>query len=619
MKTDCLLRPKNHVKLSPLASTPNIDDLKQLIIEVQKTRNCSIELPWAVDMIRFALDVRINLGTQELIWTLYQGDGLQSHVVWNAPFSDIYLLREVIAISISEIVLEHKQAKLIANSKEQSLESKPSPSEPFASTHVPMGLDMPDDSQQNGGFGHSYRTVENSLASVADMVNQRVARTEQTTVKTNGTGKEQLLNIAEETINKAGESISKAEKSINKAEKSINQAEKSINQAEKSINRAEHIIENMSETTALASTILHSVAKKTVSEMVETTPQSTDKDKNKSTAQPPPSPYAYVYPGTTYAVPVTYPIPIAGAPPVNAVPMPIATQSVAATGFPLTAQPVSNAGIPLPIAGSFPFQAPNQSLNSVVNPGVSSIRLAPTDERMLDKQTKFLLGQFLVESRLVPEKTLDTALKLQKMVGGNVISKEQAIDTISRVHFRNGNFDMVQLMKNSTTGGNKVNSSDFPLLGELLVKAAVIDDQTLQVSLKMQEVVRAGAMSKDKACEILQKEFTASGRTNSNAVKAEQLQEQNVIDLLIEAGLINKEDKKTVQDVQTKFGGKTGEILVSAHKLSQIAYDAAVECERLICQNKIKLEESIIALNYCERSRVTLPDAIQELGFQIAS
>lgn len=113
MKTNCLLRPKNHIKLSPLSSTPNVEELKQLFAEVKKTRNCSIELPWAVDMLRFALDVCINLGNQEPVWTLYQGDGVQSHVVWGAPFTDIYLLREVVALSIAEIVLEHKQEKLL--------------------------------------------------------------------------------------------------------------------------------------------------------------------------------------------------------------------------------------------------------------------------------------------------------------------------------------------------------------------------------------------------------------------------------------------------------------------------------------------------------------------------
>ncbi len=589
MKTDCLLRPKNHIKLSPLASTPNVDDLKQLFTEVQKTRNRSIELPWVVDMVRFTLDVRINLGTREPIWSLYQGDGVQSHVVWDAPFTDIYLLREVLAISIAEIVLEHKQAQ--------------------------ASLNKPEDPQQNGLGEHSYRTVENSLASVADMVNERVVRAEQKTNKTDKAVKqpEQLLNMAEETINKAGESINKAEKSINKAEKSINQAEKSINQAEKSINRAEHIIENMSETSALASTILQSVAKKTVSEMVETPSQDKDKDKDKSIAQPASSPYAYVYPGTASA--------LSGAPPVNTGSVAL----VAATALPMTGQPASNAGIPFPIAGSLPvtgppqvaFAIPSQSLNSAVNPRASSMRLAPTDDRLLDKQTKFLIGQFLVDSGIVPAKTLDVALKLQKMIGGNLISIEQAVDTISRVHFRNGNFDMVLLMRNSTTSANKVNNPDFPLIGDLLIRAAVIDGSTLHASLKMQEVVRGGAMSKDKACEILKKEFAASGRTKSNIDKTEQMREQKVVDLLIDAGLINKEDKKTAQGVQKNFGGKIGEILVSAHKLSKIAYEAAFECERLICQNKIKLEESIIALNYCERSRVNLTDAIQELGFQI--
>jgi hypothetical protein len=175
-------------------------------------------------------------------------------------------------------------------------------------------------------------------------------------------------------------------------------------------------------------------------------------------------------------------------------------------------------------------------------------------------------------------------------------------------------------MRDSKSSTNKENNPDqnFPLLGELLVQSGVIDNLTLEAALKMQEVVRGGAMSKEKACEILNKDFVLSGRIKSNIDRAEQLREKKIVDLLVEAGLINQEDKKTAQDVQIKFGGKIGEILVSAHKLSEITYKAAFECDQLVNQNKIKVEESIIALNYCERSRVNLTEAMQELGFQVA-
>ena len=70
-----------------------------------------MKLPWAVDMVRFSLDVRIDLGTHEPLWTLYQGDGLADQMLFGTHHLAIFsVLREVIALSIAEIVLEHKQA-----------------------------------------------------------------------------------------------------------------------------------------------------------------------------------------------------------------------------------------------------------------------------------------------------------------------------------------------------------------------------------------------------------------------------------------------------------------------------------------------------------------------------
>jgi hypothetical protein len=566
MKPDCILQPKSHIKLSPLASTPNSDELKQLHLEVQKHRNCSIELPWVVEMIRFALEVCLNLEAQEPIWTLYQGDGVRSHKVWSSPFVDTYLLREVVALSIAEIVLEHKQEKLTANAQGTSLVTEQY-SNSNMSNASPINSNIIENAPEDDSSAHSYRNLENSLASFSDIVTQRVsknkqpAKTEQTSAKP-----EQLLHIAEESINKAGESINKAEQSINKAEKSINKAEQSINKAEQSINKVEQIIDGIN-----------------------------------NIPTPPPA-YAYVYPGNS-PIAVAHSIPIA---PSAGFAAPNLSEAI--TLSPITAPPF----ISQPATAA-------QPLRPETNVRASSIRVEALDLNLLHKQTKFLLGQFLVDSNIVPQKTLDVALKVQKMIAGNIINTEQAISTISRIHFRNGNFEMIQLMQKSAANDNKIVNTDFPLLGELLIKAGILDDPTLEAALKMQELVRAGAMNKEKACEFLNKEFVLSGRTKSNIDKIEQAQQQKIVNLLLEVGLINKEDKKIAQDVQQKFGGEIGDILVSAHKLSKIAYEAACECDRLIGENKIKPEEYMIALNYCERSRVSLTDALNELGFQLNS
>lgn len=57
------------------------------------------------------------------------------------------------------------------------------------------------------------------------------------------------------------------------------------------------------------------------------------------------------------------------------------------------------------------------------------------------------------------------------------------------------------------------------------------------------------------------------------------------------------------------------QILKSAGKLEMKTYEAAVTCIRLIHVGKMKVEQCIIALNYCSRSRVGFDEAMEELNW----
>ncbi len=272
--------------------------------------------------------------------------------------------------------------------------------------------------------------------------------------------------------------------------------------------------------------------------------------------------------------------------------------------------------VPMPqsVANSVPLQ-PGTPLP---DPNASTSRMPAPDVELLRKQTNFMLGQFLVDSGLIPESTLKAALKLQEMVVGNVISRSQAIETVNRIHYKGGNLDISHLMKNSPTGGNKATlpKKSYPLLGDLLVKAEVIDSSILEGILKMQEIVRAGALSKDEACQAISKELNSQKRKVS---RTETEKEQRAIDLLIKAGMLLVKDKEIAYSVQKKHGGNMDQILVAAGKISDKTYQSALECEAMLFQERIKLEQAIITLNYCERSRVSFTDALEELNFQINS
>ena len=434
-----MFRPRKHIKLDPLTSIPKLDDLQRALIQAQKNRASTVELPWQLKdaNLSYSLAVRAEFGPSESVWTLYEGEGNRSHVVWSAPFTDMELLKEVVFLTVVE----------------------------------------------STGISHSS------------------------------------LPAQEEKI-----------------------TSKEINP---------EIEAQMAE--------------------IKETPLS-----------PPPVAYAYFYPG--YAIPYPYPYPQGLADP----------QTLANT---------------LPLQPGMPSTVQNQFAPILPTPNPD----------LYNKQKNFLLGQFLIETSLITSETLNIILKLQAMIASGLINTEKAIAAIKKAHSERSSVNVAKLIEDcAATPGGEINSSarkTTPLLGEILVKAEVINNFLLLAILKLQEVVRSGALTAQEACLALKKELSNSKSSKEQNLARTSEQDRTAVDLLIKAGVISQEDKDIAYRVQKQHGGKIDNILVAAGKGSKKTFAAALQCEYLLSQKKIKIEQVMIALNYCERSRVGLAEAIADLGW----
>jgi hypothetical protein len=180
------------------------------------------------------------------------------------------------------------------------------------------------------------------------------------------------------------------------------------------------------------------------------------------------------------------------------------------------------------------------------------------------------------------------------------------------------------------------------LLGTLLVEAGLITEPSLEAALKLQEMVREEKMAPDRAGEALKHlhalgssidqylspmEFdkTKSSQTAAN-VQAELQQGASnspdpkkdmnaAFDLLIKAGILKEDDIKTAFAVRSKHGGDVIQILESAGKTPKATFEAALICQAMIRKGFLKIEQCIIALNYCFRSRIGFDEAFEELGW----
>jgi len=214
------------------------------------------------------------------------------------------------------------------------------------------------------------------------------------------------------------------------------------------------------------------------------------------------------------------------------------------------------------------------------------------------------------------------------------------------------------------------------LIGVLLKDAGLITEPALDAALKIQELIREGKVSPQKAPLILQKHHSKGAKIDQflsidDVVVSKKAQEPQVqapkpgqggpaanngpapqgnkagapatsgaasgaapaaksgegpggakrnlkpaFDLLQKAGILTESDVKDALDVRQTIGGDLVSILESAGKLNKKTVDAAFVCLPLIREGLMKTEQCIIALNYCSRMRVGFDEALDEMGWQ---
>ena len=168
---------------------------------------------------------------------------------------------------------------------------------------------------------------------------------------------------------------------------------------------------------------------------------------------------------------------------------------------------------------------------------------------------------------------------------------------------------------------------------ELLVKAELITEKTLAAALKIHELIHTGKLHRERAADVLKYQHdkgdniadyinASASITSGDTLSVDQAPEQGrdrgdmaVFTLLQQAGLISENDIKTAQGVSKKHGGDIATILQSAQKLDMKTFEAAKTCCVLQKDDLMKIEQSVIIVNYCSRSRISFDEALSELNW----
>lgn len=582
-----MYRPKKHVRLNPLSHAPKVSDVKSLADEARKAKGCTVELPWKNKLtgVHYSLTTRLEVAGGDPIWTLYEGEGGKSRVVWSSPFEDVELLYDVLMLSIPEEV----ETEFSGRSHSSSVANSGTIGGASSSTSPTVSSTSLNSLSSNSGVSSTSSSALNR-ESRDERAPQIQPSMERPGFNDNG------LLTGNETVEVPSKGLSFYQSGLASSSEFALLSDTPETKQKKE--------EKKSKSDAPAPPAA-----------AESQPAAQAPQGPAPGAPPPgmppgvPYPPGYQYPpqyGYMQGYPQGYPqqgyypqgypgYPQYGYPP----------------GYPQQNQQYPQQGMmesgvqPMLQSGVQPM------LQSGVQPMLQSGAhpLPAADEK---PRPNLRLGQFLVEAGLVPESTVDAALQLQELVRSGKLSTAKAAEAVRRAHIRGGAVDPKLIAAPIKPSDMKALA---PPLGQILVEAAIIRGPVIRQALKLQESIRSGELSKDDALDALCLEVFGVGRKVQETT-GETNESTQALELLRKAQLVSDFDHETASKVRDKHGGQIVGILVKAGKLDQHTADGAFKCNELVAQNKLEEGKAIIALHYCQRSRIDLDAALKELGWE---
>lgn len=247
-------------------------------------------------------------------------------------------------------------------------------------------------------------------------------------------------------------------------------------------------------------------------------------------------------------------------------------------------------------------------------------------------------GRMLVLSGAVSYQALARALELQRMMREGKLSYENAVQQMTAEGRRqlpveraaeqyginpNSKFKTVRLgellmlagilTENDMLNALETGFSTARNMGDILIELGLISEPLLKQALVLQAEIAAGSKDINIAAAELQSMLNPESSTPSKSKK----DEVRLGELLQRTGLIDAEDISKALNLGSKFPALLGKMLVVAGSIDEGTLLAAIRCQFLLRNELISGEDANRVLLYSQRHRISLDDALSELGIEI--
>lgn len=230
--------------------------------------------------------------------------------------------------------------------------------------------------------------------------------------------------------------------------------------------------------------------------------------------------------------------------------------------------------------------------------------------------------QLLMDTEALPRTTLEAAVLTQKMIREGKCTLNQAAEALKQAHANNGELDFSLFSPPSTVHNFVVETP----LEAVLVEAGLISNAVWRSLLQLQAAIRNQEMSKEDAVIEFKKRHKTQPPEPAKGKEAAQRSKTIdippplcAVDLLKQADIVTEEDIEKARKLDKDQGAKIEKHLVTMGKIDTQTVLASYQCMTMLSQKRLRIEQAVIALNFCQRSRVDFSDAMKELGWELSS
>jgi hypothetical protein len=296
------------------------------------------------------------------------------------------------------------------------------------------------------------------------------------------------------------------------------------------------------------------------------------------------------------------------------------------------------------------WKAPQREIAPGSELGDLLLEAGVVDSRVLDEgvrqsqENNLPLGRCLVLNRALPSQLLASALTAQVLLRDGKITREQALNGLRaaskkaqsieaslqeagayRPPAQTIRFGELLTQAGIVTEGDKVSAIEIGLvrqqpIGQVLVQNGMITNQTLDDSLKLQEMVAGGHLTGVQAAEILRdahhKGCGVEMVLAERCTKEDEIARANdVIDLLQMSGVLGKDEMTKAADIANQLNCTMGEVLLTTGYVDKRILQAAVQGKSLVEDGILKPDQVAACLHYCQKTGVDFPDALREVSW----